>query len=102
MQEGSMVDRTAALLMDFRLPVQISLGRTKLLLGQLLDLTPGTLVELDCPADGDVEIIVNQRVIARGEVVDCDGNYGVRIRSLEPSVAADDPVAELQPQPEGT
>ena len=48
----------------------------------LLNLTTGSVVELDQALHDNVEVRVNNRVIARGEVVAVDGNYGVRVREL--------------------
>jgi flagellar motor switch protein FliN/FliY len=74
---------TLALLLDVSVPVQISFGRARIRLGNLLALGPGSVVELDRAAGDEVEILVNDRVIARGEVVEYEGNYGVRVHSLE-------------------
>jgi len=79
-------DRNIDLLMDISVPVQIRFGRIRMQLDRLLDLKEGTVVELDQEVDGDVDVIVNNRVIARGELVEFEGEYGVRIRTLEKSV----------------
>lgn len=83
MRETTQKDRTMALLMDMSVPVQINFGRTRMLLGDLLNLGSGSVIELDRDADEEVEILVNDRVIARGEIVEYEGDYGVRISSLE-------------------
>lgn len=70
------------LLLDLELPVSISFGRAQLPLQHALKLSAGSLIELNRSVDDPVEIIVNDRVIARGEVVVVNGNYGVRIQEI--------------------
>ena len=70
------------LLLDVELPVSISFGRTQLLLKDVIKLTTGSIVELNRSITEPVEVIVNNCVIARGEVVVLDGNYGVRIHQI--------------------
>ena len=70
------------LLLDVDLPVSISFGRAHLQLKDVLKLTSGSIVELNRPVSEPVEVIVNNCVIARGEVVVVDGNYGVRINQI--------------------
>jgi flagellar motor switch protein FliN/FliY len=74
--------RTLDLLLDVSLPVSVSFGRTSLQIREVLKLNTGSIVELDRLMTEPVEVIVNNRVIARGDVVVVDGNYGVRIISL--------------------
>jgi flagellar motor switch protein FliN len=70
---------SADILMYVEMPVTIVLGRTKMRLKDLLKLTNGSVVELDQMLDDEVEVRVNNCVIAYGEVVAVDGNYAVRI-----------------------
>jgi flagellar motor switch protein FliN len=74
--------RAAPLLMGVKLPIRVLLGRTQLCLREIAELGNGAVVELDCSPDDPVEIIVNGRVIAQGEVVVVGGNYGVRITKI--------------------
>jgi flagellar motor switch protein FliN len=67
------------MLFDLEVPVSVSFGRTRLTLRDLLDLSLDSLIELDRSIHDPVEILANDRVIARGEVVAVDGNYGVRV-----------------------
>ena len=69
-------------LRDVPLRVTIELGRTRLLIRDVLGLRPGSLVELDRAAGAAVDILVNGIVIARGEVVVVDEHYGVRISEV--------------------
>jgi flagellar motor switch protein FliN/FliY len=74
--------KTLDLLLEVELPVAVSFGRTELLLKDVLKLTTGSIVELNRSIIEPVEIIVNNCVIARGEVVVVEGNYGVRITEV--------------------
>ena len=74
--------KTLDLLLEVSLPVSVSFGRTSLQIREILKLNTGSIVELDRLVTDPVEVIVNDCVIARGEVVVVDGNYGVRISQL--------------------
>jgi flagellar motor switch protein FliN len=76
------VSNTFDLLLDVALPVSVSFGKTSLQVREVLKLNTGSIVELDRFVTDPVEVIVNNCVIARGEVVVVDGNYGVRINQL--------------------
>lgn len=67
------------ILMQVEVPVTVSLGRTRMRMKDLLVLAQGSVVELDQYVGDEVEIRVNNCLIAKGEVVGVDGNYGVRI-----------------------
>jgi flagellar motor switch protein FliN len=68
-----------SLLLDVELPLSVSFGSTFMPIRDILRLSTGSVVELDCAANEPVEVIVNNCMIARGSVVVMDGNYGVRI-----------------------
>ena len=74
--------KTLELLMDVALPVSVSFGKTSLQIREVLKLNTGSVVELDRLVSEPVEVIVNNCVIARGDVVVVDGNYGVRVTQL--------------------
>ena len=74
--------RTMDLLLDVELPVSISFGKTCLPLRDVLKLTTGSIVELNRTASDPVDVLVNQRLVARGEVVVVEGNYGIRIQEI--------------------
>lgn len=78
-QPGS---RTLDLLMDVELPISVSFGRAHLPLKEVMKLTTGSIVELNRTISEPVDIIVNNCVIARGEVVVVEGNFGVRIHEV--------------------
>jgi flagellar motor switch protein FliN len=79
---ASGLSQAAPLLMGVKLPIRVLLGRTQLPLRDIAQLGNGAVIELDCSPDDPVEIIVNDRVIAHGEVVVVSGNYGVRITKI--------------------
>lgn len=90
--------QAAPLLMGVKLPIRVLLGRTRLPLRDVAQLGSGAVVELDCKPDDPVEIIVNERVIAHGEVVVVSGNYGVRITKIAPhheDVESESPSSDL-------
>jgi len=70
------------LLLDVELPVSVSFGRAQLPLKDVIKLTTGSIVELNRTLSEPVEVIVNNCVIARGEVVVIEGNYGIRIKQV--------------------
>jgi flagellar motor switch protein FliN/FliY len=70
------------LLLDVELPVSISFGKTQLPLKDVLKLTTGSIVELNRAITEPVEILVNHCLVARGEVVVVEGNYGIRIKQI--------------------
>ena len=74
--------QTLDLLMDVELPVSISFGRTRATLRDVLKLTSGSIVELDRTISEPVDLVINDRTIARGEVVVVEGNYGIRINEI--------------------
>lgn len=70
------------LLMDVDLPVSIELGRTKMPISDILALGPGSVVELNKLAGEPVDLLINHKVVAKGEVVVVDENFGLRITQL--------------------
>lgn len=82
MELSTRASSTLNLLMDVEMPVSVSFGRTRVRIQDILRLITGSIVELDRSISEPVEVIVNNCVIARGEVVVVDGNYGVRINEV--------------------
>jgi len=76
------VETNIGLIMDVPLQVTVELGRTRKLIREILDLTPGSVVELDKLAGEPVDILANGKPIAKGEVVVIDENFGVRITEI--------------------
>lgn len=79
---SSAFSKTFDLLLDVALPVSVSFGKTSLQIREVLKLNTGSIVELDRFVAEPVDVVVNNCVIARGEVVVVDGNYGVRVTQL--------------------
>ena len=74
--------RNLNMLLDIPLQVTVELGRTKRSVKEILELTSGSVIELDKLAGEPVDILVNSRLIAKGEVVVIDENFGVRITDI--------------------
>jgi len=82
--------RTLDLLGDVNLNVKIELGRTRMLVEDVLRLSSGSVVELDKLAGDPVDIYVNDRFVARGEVLVLNDNFCVRVNEIvRPMVEAD-------------
>jgi flagellar motor switch protein FliN/FliY len=70
------------LLLDIPLKVTVELGRTKKLIKDILEFSQGSIIELDKLAGEPVDILVNNKLIAKGEVVVIDENFGVRVTDI--------------------
>ncbi len=70
------------MLLDVALPISIELGRTHMPIQDILKLGPGSVVELSKLAGEPVDLLVNNKMIARGEVVIVDENFGIRVTSM--------------------
>jgi flagellar motor switch protein FliN len=74
--------RRLELLLDVPLDLSVELGRTRMSIQDLLNLSPGSVVELDKIAGEPLDILVNDRLIARGEAVVVNDKFGVRITDI--------------------
>lgn len=79
---SSQSQRNLDMLLDIPLTVTVELGRTTRKVADILDLTTGSIVELDKLAGEPVDVLVNNKLIAKGEVVVIDENFGVRITDV--------------------
>ena len=70
------------MLMDVSIPVLVELGKTEMVMRDVLALTPGAIIELDSLAGEPVKITVRGKIIAYGEVVVVDENFGVKITKI--------------------
>jgi flagellar motor switch protein FliN/FliY len=81
--QGSQSDMSNLdLLLDIPLNVTVELGRTKRVIKEILELSPGSILELDKLAGEPVDILVNNKLIAKGEVVVIEENFGVRVTDI--------------------
>ena len=79
---GSAVTHSLNMLHDVEMAVTVELGRTKMTVREILGLAPGTVVELDRAAGAPVDVVVNGTLIARGEVVVIDEEFGIRVTEI--------------------
>jgi flagellar motor switch protein FliN/FliY len=80
---GMQADETnLGLLLDIPLKVTVELGRTQKVIKDILELSQGSIIELDKLAGEPVDILVNNKLIAKGEVVVIDENFGVRVTDI--------------------
>ena len=71
------------LIMDIDLPISVRFGQTEMSLENVLKLGNGSIIELDRTADEPVDLLVNNKLLARGEVVVAEGHYAIRITEVE-------------------
>lgn len=80
LDEGEM--KNIGLIMNVKLPVRVRIGKKKMLLKDVLSMDIGSVIELNQLANDPLDILVDDHVIAQGEVVIVDGNFGVQITSI--------------------
>ncbi len=71
-----------SLIMDVKLPVRVRIGKKKMLLKDVLNMDIGSVIELNQLANDPLDILVDNHVVAQGEVVIVDGNFGVQITTI--------------------
>jgi len=79
---GGVKDRNLDLILDIPLKVTVELGRTKMPVSELLNLTQGSVIELAKLAGEPMEVLVNDKLIARGEAVVVNEKFGVRLTDI--------------------
>ena len=79
---NNQTDKNLGLLMDIKLKLTVELGRTELPIKKVLELARGSIIELDKVAGEPVELYANGKLIANGEVVVIEDNFGLRITSI--------------------
>lgn len=84
LKEGAVTpsDNKLDMILDIPVTVSVELGRTKMLINDLLQLGQGSVVEMEKMAGEPMEILVNDRLIARGEVVVVNEKFGVRLTDI--------------------
>jgi flagellar motor switch protein FliN len=91
--DEKVVNNRLEILLDVLLPVSIELGRTTMFIKDILELDRGSIIELDKLASEPVDVLVNGKKIAEGEVVVIDKHFGIRITNL---VAVDERIKNLK------
>lgn len=89
-EEGNSADSEAVnldLVLDVELNVTLRFGQRQLTLREVLDLSSGSVVELDRQVEEPIELLLDGKVIARGEAVVIDGNYGLRVSEVPQPVS---------------
>ena len=69
-------------LLDVPVKLTAELGNCKMTMQELLNLDLGSVVQLDKPANANVDVYVNQKLVARGEVVVAEDNFGIRVKEI--------------------
>ena len=70
------------LIMDVPMEVSVVLGRTRKSIKEILEFAPGTIIELDKLAGEPIDVMVNQKLVAKGEVVVIEESFGIRITEI--------------------
>jgi flagellar motor switch protein FliN/FliY len=71
-----------AVLLDIPVKVSVELGSCQMPMREVLQLKPGSVVQLDKVADAPVEVFVNEKLVARGEVVVVDDCFGIKVTEI--------------------
>ena len=79
---GQASNPTLDVLLDIELPVTLRFGGASLSLGEVMALASGSVIEFNRALDDPVEVLVNGRVVAHGQVVTVQGNYGIKIAEV--------------------
>jgi flagellar motor switch protein FliN/FliY len=75
------------LLLGVPIKVTVQLGKTEMLVRDILQLNQGSIVELDRAAGSPVDLLVNERLVARGDIVSIEENFGIRVSEIIGPVA---------------
>lgn len=81
-KEFTSKDRNLKMILDIPLRVTVELGRTKMPVSELLNLTQGSVIELNKLAGEPMEVLVNDKLIARGEAVVVNEKFGIRLTDI--------------------
>jgi flagellar motor switch protein FliN len=81
-EEELKMDLKFKLVLDFPLDVSVRLGSSGMTIGQLLNLTVGTVIELEAMVNDPVDLMVNGRTFAQGEVITVGETFGVRLKNI--------------------
>ncbi len=79
---GIQSNENIGLIMDVPLEVTVELGRTSKSISEILDFAPGTIIELDKIAGEPIDVLVNGKFVAKGEVVVIEESFGIRVTEI--------------------
>ncbi len=82
-----MADKKLKMISDVDMTVSVELGRTKKLFKEILDMQPGTVIELGTSTGDRIDLLVNKKLVAQGEVMVLDGKYALRVTEVVGSVS---------------
>ena len=82
-----MAEKKLKMISDVDMTVSVELGRTKKFFKEILDMQPGTVIELETSTGDRIDLLVNKKLIARGEVMVLDGKYALRVTDILGSVS---------------
>jgi len=88
--------RSINFLLEIPLELTVEVGRRAMAIGDLIDLMPGTIVELDRPAGEQLDILANGKLVARGEAVVVGDRYGVRVLEIVGDNQIQNALSELE------
>ena len=71
-------------LLPIKIPVRVRLAQRTMRVKHLLELTVGTIIEFDCAADSDLDLVANNIPIGTGNAVKCGENFGLRVIGIQP------------------
>lgn len=74
--------RSLEFILDLPLRITVELGRTRMVVNELLQLAQGSIIELDKLAGEALEVLVNDKIVARGEVVSVNDKFGIRVTDI--------------------
>jgi flagellar motor switch protein FliN len=81
-EDDAVVADNIEFILDIPLDITVELGRTRMLIHELLKLGQGSVIELGKSSGASLDILANQRLIARGEVVEINDKYGIRLTEI--------------------
>ena len=82
MMGGTALQENIDLIKDVPLEVTVELGKTKKSIKEILEIAPGTIIELDKITGEPIDILVNGKLVAKGEVVVIEESFGVRVTDI--------------------
>ncbi len=82
-----MAEKKLKMISDVDMTVSVELGRAKKLFKEILEMQPGTVIELNTSTGDRIDLLVNKKIVAKGEVMVLDGKYALRVTDILGSVS---------------